>query len=315
MSYKDYYETLEVARTASQDEIAKSFRKLARKFHPDVNHQPGAEDRFKQLNEAYDTLKDPERRKLYDRYGAAWKAISEGRQPPPGAENARFDFRDFGFGGAGGGASGFEGRDIGSIFEQFFGGRPTDGRSSRPRSRAPRRGEDHVAPLEITVEDAFHGGSREIGVRDESGQTTRLQVRIPGGVRSGQKIRLAGKGGAGAQGGLPGDLLLEVQFLPDGRFRLEGDDVHTVLQVSPWEAALGATVTLQTLEGEVRLKVPPCSSSGRSIRLKERGYPRKEAGRGDLFATVQVVLPDALSERERELFEQLQQASTFHPRG
>lgn len=317
MSYKDYYEMLGVPRTASQDELQKAYKKLARKHHPDVNKEPGAEDRFKSMNEAYDVLKDPEKRKLYDKYGAAWKAISEGRQPPPGTggEQVRFDFRDFDFGGAGGPQS-IDPNDLGSIFEQFFGGQVDGGRPGRRRARAPRRGEDRESVLEIGVADAFSGGPRDLGIRDpETGQTTRLTVRIPGGVRSGQRIRLAGKGGPGGAGAPPGDLYLVVKVVSDGRFRLEGDDLYTNLPITPWEAALGTTAALPTLDGEVRLKVPPGSSSGRNIRLRGKGYPREQNGdRGDLYATLQIVVPESLSARERELFEQLQEASAFRAR-
>jgi curved DNA-binding protein len=315
VSYKDYYEVLGVARGTSQDELQKAYRTLARKHHPDVSKEKGAEDRFKSINEAYDVLKDPEKRKLYDKYGPAWKAISEGRQPPPGTEQVRFDFRDFGFDGAGAPQS-FDPNDLGSIFEQFFGGQVEGMRPGRRRARGPRRGEDRESILEIGVSDAFTGGARDLGIRDpETGQTSRLTVRIPGGVRTGQRIRLAGKGGPGGAGGAPGDLYLVVRVVPDARFRLDGDDVHAALPVTPWEAALGATVPFATLDGEVRLKVPAGSSSGRSIRLRGKGYPTEKDGeRGDLYATVQIMVPETLSTRERELFEQLQEASSFRAR-
>lgn len=321
MSYKDYYEALGVARAASQEELQKAYKKLARKYHPDVNKEAGAEDRFKSINEAYDVLKDPEKRRLYDKYGAAWKAISEGRQPPPGTDQVPFDFQGFGFdgfGGGGAGPGGIDPNDLSSIFEQFFGGQVEGmpgARGARRRARGPRRGGDRESVLEIGASDAFQGGSRDLAIRDpDTGQTARLTVRIPGGVRTGQRIRLAGKGGAGAAGGPPGDLFLEVKVVPDARFRLEGDDVYTTLPITPWEAALGTTASLATLDGEVRIKVPAGSSSGRNIRLRGKGYPTKDGGRGDLYATVQIVVPESLSDRERELFEQLQQASSFHAR-
>ncbi|AKF06115.1 DnaJ C-terminal domain-containing protein [Sandaracinus amylolyticus] len=311
MSYKDYYEALGVSRSTTQDELQKAYKKLARQYHPDVNKEPGAEDRFKSINEAYDVLKDPEKRSLYDKYGPAWKAISEGRQPPPGTENVRFDFGDLG----GFGGQGFDPNDLGSIFEQFFGGQVEGMRGARRRPRGPRRGDDRETVLEIGVSDAFAGGARDLGIRDpETGQTQRLTVRIPGGVRTGQRIRLAGKGGQGSPGAPPGDLFLEVKVVPDARYRLEGDDLHVTLPITPWEAALGATVPLVTLDGEVRLKVPPGTSSGRNIRLREKGYPRKEGARGDLYATVQIVVPESLTPREKELFEELQKASQFRAR-
>lgn len=314
MSYKDYYDALGVSRSASQDEVAKAYKNLARKYHPDVNKEPGAEDRFKSINEAYDVLKDPQKRSLYDKYGAAWKAISEGRQPPPGTENVHFDFGDLG--GMGGfGAQGIDPNDLGSIFEQFFGGQVEGMRGARRRPRGPRRGEDRESVLEIGVAEAFSGGTRDLAIRDpETGQTSRVSVKIPGGVRTGQRIRLAGKGGSGALGGSPGDLFLEIKLASDERFRLEGDDLYVSLPVTPWEAALGATVPLATLDGEVRLKVPPGTSSGRNIRLREKGYPRKDGGRGDLYATVQIAVPASLTPRERELFEELQKVSAFRAR-
>jgi curved DNA-binding protein len=317
VSYKDYYEVLGVSRSASTDELQKAFKKLARQWHPDVNKEPGAEDRFKAISEAYDVLKDPEKRKLYDKYGAAWKAISEGRQPPPGTEQVRFDFRDFGFGGMGGQAQTIDPNDLGSIFEQFFGGQVEGMRpGARRRARGPRRGEDRETTLELGVSDAFVGGPRELGLRDpETGQTTHLTVRIPGGVRTGQRIRLAGKGASGLSGGQPGDLYLIVHVVSDARFRMEGDDLYAVLKVTPWEAALGATVPLATLDGEVRLKVPAGSSSGRNIRLRSKGYPMaNDGGRGDLYATVQIAVPESLSARERELFEELAKVSSFTAR-
>ena len=311
MSYKDYYEALGVTRSATQEELQKAYKKLARQYHPDVNKEPGAEDRFKSINEAYDVLKDPEKRSLYDKYGPAWKAISEGRQPPPGTENVRFDFGDLG----GFGAQGIDPNDLGSIFEQFFGGQVEGMRGGRRRARGPRRGDDRESVLEIGVSEAFAGGARDLGIRDpETGQTQRLTVRIPGGVRSGQRIRLAGKGGQGSPGAPPGDLFLEVKVVADARYRLEGEDLYVGLPITPWEAALGATVPLATLDGEVRLKVPPGTSSGRNIRLREKGYPGKDGTRGDLYATVQIVVPESLSDREKELFEELQKESSFRAR-
>ncbi|MFO0708741.1 MAG: DnaJ C-terminal domain-containing protein [Sandaracinus sp.] len=327
MSYKDYYEVLGVTRSASKDDVQSAFRKLARKYHPDVSKEPKAEDRFKEINEAYEVLKDEEKRRLYDKYGPAWKAVSEGRQPPPGMDDVRFDF-----GGMGG--QGFEGADIGSIFEQFFaqqqtgfgggnvggagfggfGGAGPQGFGGRGR-RGPARGKDIEATLELRIEEAWKGGPRELGLRDEtSGGVQKLTVKIPAGVRDGQKIRLKDKGQRGPMGGPPGDLLLEVKLHADERFRLEGQELHTSVSVTPWEAALGASVEVATLEGEVRLKIPAGSSSGRQIRLRGKGYPRADGERGDLFATVQIKVPSELSERERELFEELAKVSGFKAR-
>lgn len=325
MSYKDYYEVLGVSRSASKDDVQSAFRKLARKYHPDVSKEPKAEDRFKEVNEAYEVLKDDDKRRLYDKYGQAWKAVSEGRQPPPGMDDVRFDFGRGPFGAQGGS---FDPGDLGSIFEQFFaqqqagaqggggfggfvGGQPGVGGRAR---RGPSRGADIEASLELGVADAFRGGPRELSLRDEQGQVQKLTVKVPAGVRSGQKIRLKEKGQRGPMGGPAGDLLLEVKLVPDDVFRVEGEALHTTVSIAPWEAALGASVEVPTLEGEVRLKVPAGSSSGRQIRLRGKGYPRADGERGDLFVVVQIRVPSELSEREKELFEELAAVSTFKAR-
>lgn len=318
MSYKDYYEVLGVQRGASSDEMQKAFRTLARKYHPDRNKDPKAEDRFKEINEAYEVLKDDKKRALYEQYGPAWKAISEGRQPPPGAENVRFDFGDMG------GAQGMNPNDLQAIFEQMFagGGGQVGGFGGIPGmggrgfgARAPRqtRGRDLESTFEVGIEEAFRGGSREIGLSDaESGETTRITFKIPAGVRDGQKIRLAGKGHPGARG--PGDLYLTVKLVADERFRFEGADLITPLRVTPWEAALGAVAPLTTLDGEVKLKVPAGTSSGRRIRLRGKGYPREDGERGDLYAALEIAVPETLSDREKELFEALAKESAFKAR-
>lgn len=316
MSYKDYYELLGVQRGASADEMQKAFRTLARKWHPDRNKEPKAEERFKEINEAYEVLKDDKKRALYDQYGPAWKAISEGRQPPPGAENARFDFGDFG-------AQGIDPNDLQSIFEQMFagggqmggmGGIPgMGGRGFGGRAQRQTKGRDLESTIEIGIGEAFRGGSREIGISDaQTGEVNRITFKIPAGVRDGQRIRLAGKGHPGARG--PGDLYLTVKLAADEHFRFEGSDLVTPLVVSPWEAALGTVAALTTLDGEVKLKVPAGTSSGRRIRLRGKGYPGEGGARGDLFAALEIAVPESLSDRERELFEELAKTSTFKPR-
>lgn len=318
MSYKDYYQILGVPRDASEADIQKAFRALARKFHPDVSKDPKAEDRFKEINEANDVLKDAEKRKLYDRYGTAWKAISEGRQPPPGTERVRFDF---------GGMPGAEQGDLGSLFEQFFsgqfagapfggpmgGGGPFAAPGFGGRGRGPRRGGDAESTIELGVEEAFIGGPRDLSIHTEGQGTSKVTLKIPPGVRDGQKIRLGGRGSPGAMGGPAGDLFLEVKLVPDERFRMEGDDVVTALRITAWEAALGATVPVRTLDGEVKVKVPPGSSTGRRIRLKERGYPTA-SGRGDLYVAIEVAVPGEISAEEKRLYEELAKISRFDPR-
>lgn len=308
MSYKDYYEVLGVQRGASAEEMQKAFRSLARKWHPDRNKEPKAEDRFKEINEAYEVLKDDKKRGLYDQYGPAWKAISEGRQPPPGAENARSDF-----GGMGG--QGIDPNDLQSIFEQMFAG-GAGGMGGRGFGRAQARqtkGRDLESSIEVGIEEAFRGGAREIGLSDpQTGEITRITFKVPAGVRDGQRIRLAGKGHPGARG--PGDLYLTVKLAPDARFRFEGGDLITALPVTPWEAALGTVAPLTTLDGEVKLKIPAGTSSGRRIRLRGKGYPREDGERGDLYAALEIVVPETLSDRERELFEELAKISEFKAR-
>jgi curved DNA-binding protein len=317
VAYKDYYQVLEVPRTASEDDVKQAYRKLARKYHPDVSKEKDAEQRFKDLNEANDVLKDPKKRALYDQYGEAWKAAAEGHPPPPDAERgAREDFS----------AEGFEFDpsqygDMGSVFEQFFGGgrfrnaQRGNRYAQRPQGW-PDVGADREATLQLGVEEAFRGGERSISLVDaSSGEERTYNVRIPAGVRSGQRIRLAGQGERGSEGA--GDLYLRVRVVPSDAFRLEGEDdadVATTLPVTPWEAALGASVTLRTLDGSVRVKVPPGSSSGRKIRLKGKGYPRGHGERGDLYAELRIEVPPELGAEERELLERWAALSKFNPR-
>lgn len=313
MTYKDYYTILGVDRSASQDEIQNAYRKLARKYHPDVNKEPGAEDTFKDVGEAYEVLKDPEKRKKYDRYGSAWKAAQEsGGAPPPGYEDVWFDIRgvpDDAFSGV----SGFS-----SFFEQLFGGgaRSAPGAGARDASWSwTMAGADREARLTLSLEDAARGGPRDLSLSDpETSQTKTYTVTIPKGVRPGQRIRLAGLGGKDMGGGQRGDLYLRVEFLPHAVFRLQGRDLYTTIVVTPWEAALGAEATLSTLEGEVRVKIPAGSSTGRRIRLRGKGFPDPQAGAGDLYAEIQIAVPKTLTDDERRLFEELAQCSAFQPR-
>ncbi len=303
MSYVDYYALLEVSRDATQDEINKSYRRLARKYHPDVNPGDDTEARFKQLSEAYEVLKDPEKRALYDQYGPAWQAVSEGRAAPPGSENAYHDFSAAGFDPSQLG-------DLGALFEQMFGGAGHGG-TWNVRSR----GADVQSVIQLSVEDAFTGGERLLSFAVEGGRPKQLRVAIPAGIRNGQQIRLAGQGQPGAHGLPPGDLYLKVEIVASGRFELEGDDAIVTLWLTPWEAALGTTVPLRTLDSEVRLKIPAGSSSSKRVRLRGKGYPRARGGRGDLYVKLQVAIPEQLTPEERRLFEQLAAASQFSPPG
>ena len=292
MRFRDYYETLGVARGASQDDIKRAYRRLARKFHPDVSKESDAEARFKEVGEAYEVLKDSEKRAAYDRFGKDWKHGQEFR-PPPGWE------RQFDFGGGGfSGGSGFS-----DFFETLF------GRDGFAGARGPMRarGGDQSATIEIPLEDAYRGATRNITV---GGRT--LSVRIPKGVTEGQRIRLGGQGGAGAGGGPAGDLYLTVAHAAHPLFRAEGRDVHLKLPVAPWEAALGATVAVPTLGGKVDLKIPRGSRAGRSLRLKGRGFPGRP--NGDQYVTVEIVAPPADSPEAESLYRKMAETMPFDPR-
>ena len=314
MEFKDYYAVLGVPKDASQDDINKAYRKLARRYHPDVNREPNAETRFKEVNEAHAVLGDPEKRPKYDRYGAAWEQVQEGGAPPP-------EYADIfsAFSGAqtdDWGPSAF-GSDFSSFFEHLFGDRVP----RRPRrdvgrgSQAgwTRRGADYEAVISLTLEEAAAGGPREFRLPDaHAGRYRTYKVSIPNGVRPGQRIRLAGQGGQGEGEGPAGDLLLVVDVLPQERFRLEGRDLHTTLPVSPWVAVLGGTIPLDTLAGRVNVKVPPGSASGRKIRLRGKGFPDPQ-GPGDLYAAIEVQVPTQPSAQEKQLFEKLAGVSAFVP--
>jgi curved DNA-binding protein len=304
VGFRDYYETLGVSRDASQDDIRAAYRRLARQNHPDVNKSPEAEERFKEISEAYEVLRDPEKRAQYDRFGQNWR---------PGQDVS--DASGFSGGASGfGGGSGFEnvGFDLGGdsgfsdFFEGLFGQRRGAGRRRGGGFDSfSMRGSDHEAVLELSLHEAARGGKRRIS----HGDGRDFEVDIPAGVRDGQLIRLAGEGGQGTGSGPSGDLLLRVRVRPDRRFRVDGSDVTTDLPVTPWEAALGARVEVPTLDGTARVKVPAGSSSGRKLRLRGQGL-----GGGDLYAVVQIHVPKRLSSEERELFEELAEVSNFNPR-
>jgi curved DNA-binding protein len=315
VSFQDYYEALEVPRDASADDIRRAYRRLARKYHPDVNKEPGAEDRFKQISEAYEVLRDDEKRAQYDRFGENWKA-GQDVSGAGGFEGFRGGGGD-GFRGAGNGFGDvrveFGGGDFSDFFEGLFGQRA--GRSEGPAGRGgfggfSMRGGDQEAVLELSLQEAARGGKRKISLGDGRD----FDVEIPPGVRDGQRIRLAGQGSSGAGGGTPGDLFLRVRLKPDPRFRVEDRNLYVELPVTPWEAALGSEVPVPTLDGSARVRVPPGSSTGRRLRLRGQGLPSPSGSAGDLYAQVAVHVPKKLSKRERELFEQLAQASKFDPR-
>lgn len=293
VGFRDYYEVLGVPRGAGDEEIRSAYRKLAREYHPDVNRDPGAEDRFKEVSEAYEVLRDPEKREKYERLGANWKAGED----VSGAS---------GFGGGAGQGFG-DGDGFSDFFESFFGGRRG---ASGGFEGFSMRGGDQEATIEVTLEEAARGGKRKISLADGRD----FEVQIPPGVRDGQKIRLAGQGGEGASGGPAGDLYLRARIKRHPRFRREDDDLVVEIPVAPWEAALGATVPVPTLHGSAKVKVPAGSSSGRRLRLRGEGMPGPGGRKGDLYASVRVVVPKVLEKRERELFEELAAVSRFDPR-
>ena len=332
VKFKDYYEVLGVKRDAGEEDIKKAYRKLARKYHPDVN--PGdrtAEERFKELNEAYEVLSDHEKRNRYDQLGANWKAGAD-FTPPPGWENVRVDFGDLGdiFGG-GHGPSGFS-----DFFETIFGGR----RGSRPASGVSMRGQDVEAEIALTLEEAHHGTLRTIsfnaterctecrgtGVKGgaicpkcrgtrATPRPKSLEVNIPAGVRDGSVIRLAGQGEPGSGNGPSGDLYLHVRVEQHQLFTITGeDDIQIELPISPWEAALGAKVNVPTIEGPVEMTIPTGAQGGQRLRLRGQGLNRRRGGRGDLYAKLKIVVPPKLTERERELLQKLANESRFDPR-
>ena len=324
MEYRDYYKLLGVSRTASKEEIGKAFKKLARKYHPDLNpNDKEAEGKFKEINEAYEVLKDEKKRKLYDQFGSDWEH-GQNFQPPPGYENMHFGGGGGGFGGGagfsdffetifGGGGGGFRGGfQSGGFSQGDFGG---------GYQRRPRRGADSEASYELTLEEAFRGGKKSITLQEQTSgpdgiprmTTKTLEVTVPAGVKDGQKIRLAGQGNPGLNGGAKGDLYLKIRLMPHHMFKVAESDVILDLPLSPWEAALGTTARIPTLDGAVEMKIPPGIGSGKKLRIKGRGLG-SGAKKGDQYVRIMIQVPERLSAEERDLFEQLQKVSDYKPR-
>jgi curved DNA-binding protein len=300
MKYKDYYAALGVPRDADAEQIKKAYRKLARQHHPDVSKAPQAEAKFKEVAEAYQTLKDPEKRAAYDELGR--RPAGEEFAPPPQWS------REFG-----GGAQSFEDIDLSDLLDALGRGHRGGVGGGARRAAMPMHGRDYETAVRISLEDAHRGTRLNLDLADEGGGRT-LEVTIPPGVSEGQKLRLRGKGGKGRNGGADGDIFLHITLAPHPVFRPDQHDLHFDLALAPWEAALGAEVEVPTLEGPVLLTVPPGTRSGRKLRLRGRGLANGRGGHGDLYATVHIDVPTTLTDGERELFKQLAAMSRFNPR-
>ncbi|AMK12329.1 MAG: DnaJ C-terminal domain-containing protein [Pseudodesulfovibrio sp.] len=324
MEYRDYYKLLGVSRSASKEEIGKAFKKLARKYHPDLNpNDEGAEAKFKEINEAYEVLKDEKKRKLYDQFGSNWEH-GQNFQPPPGYENVHFGGSGFGgggggfsdffetiFGGGGGGGSFRGGFQSGGFSQGDFGG----------YQQRPRRGADSEASYELSLEEAFRGGKKTISLQEQTAgpdgfprmTTKTLEVNVPAGIKDGQKIRLAGQGNPGLNGGSKGDLYLKIKLMPHAMFKVSDSDVVLDLALTPWEAALGTTLRVPTLDGAVEMKIPPGIGSGKKLRIKGRGLG-SGSRKGDQFVRIMIQVPERLTTEERDLMEKLRDVSQFKPR-
>ena len=310
MKFQDYYQTLGVARDASPDDIKRAYRKLARKYHPDLSKEPDAEARFKAIGEANEVLKDPEKRAAYDAVGQQRPGASGDFQPPPGW--------DTGFEFSGRGDEGASAQDHSDFFEALFGRAARGAGARRTGMRVP--GQDHHAKVLIDLEDAFQGAQRSVSLRmpalDDQGhgvmQERTLAITIPKGIRAGQHLRLAGQGGPGLGDGPAGDLFLEIEFNTHKLYRVDGRDVYVDLPLAPWEAALGASVSVPTPDGEVELTIPPNSAAGRKLRLKGKGIPGSVAG--DLYVVLTIALPPAGTEAAKHAYEAFKAAADFDPR-
>ena len=314
MKYQDYYQILGVNRDASAEDIKKAYRRLARKYHPDVSKEASAEERFKEVAEAYEVLRDPEKRAAYDQLGSNWRAGQEFR-PPPGWQSSARGPGGSSFGG------GFGGREFSDFFESLFsnlGGGVGPGFGGTRGFQSP--GQSQTVALEIMLEEAYHGGNRSLQLqlpeRDASGRTSlrtrTLNIKIPAGITTGQKIRLAGQGGAGLGGGPSGDLYLDVTIQPHSLYQVKGRDITLEVPLAPWEAALGCKIDAPTLGGPVTLSIPANARNGQQLRLRGRGLPGQPPG--DQFAVLRIVNPPADTEAARELFQQMARELPFNPR-
>ncbi len=310
MEYKDYYKIMGLSRTASPEEIKRTYRRLARKYHPDVSKEPNAEERFKEISEAYEVLRDPEKRAAYDQLGSGWKTGEEFRPPPEWEQRYWTDSTA---------SSTADFADLGEFFKSIFGG-ASFRRSARTTTGFRRPGESQYVKLVVSLEDSYQGATRTITLQVPEvshqghviSRTRSLRVKIPKGVTQGQQIRLPGQGSPGIGGGHPGDLYLEMVFQPHPFYRAEGKDIYMELPVAPWEAALGTELSVPTLGGEVRVKIPPGSQSDSRLRLKGRGLPGEPPG--DQYIVLQVILPKPKTEAARQAYQHLAEAMPFNPR-
>jgi curved DNA-binding protein len=323
MEFQDYYKILGLSQNASQDEIHRAYRKLARKYHPDVNKDKSAEERFKKINEANEVLKDPEKRKLYDTYGKDWQHGSQQQQywqdnfsRKAGSKGNARTFRFSSDGSFG------ETDDFSEFFKSFFGQGFTHSQQEGGFSSDDMSGGSHEAELTVSLSDVCHGATKPITFQtyetDNNGRITpvtkTLQVKIPKGITNGGVIRLAGQGQKSRDFGAPGDLLLRISIAPDPRFKIEGNDLHTVIAVSPWEAALGARIPIQTIDGSVSLTVPRGSQNGKKLRLRGKGIPRRKGIPGDIIVELEVRMPEHLNNEEEKFFQEIAKKSRFNPR-
>jgi curved DNA-binding protein len=306
MKYKDYYKILGVERSAREDDIKKAYRRLARKYHPDVSKEANAKEKFQEVSEAYETLRDKEKRAAYDSLGSGFRPGQDFRPPPDW-------FDRFG----GGQSEDLGGVDLSDLFESLgaFGratgfGRRAGAREGKFGGRTMAfPGEDYEVPVRLTLEEAYRGTERSVQLDGRS-----FTARIPRGATDGQRLRLRGKGGAGVNGGPPGDLYLQISLEPHPLFRVSGHDLDLEVPLAPWEAVLGAQVDIPTMEGRVTLKIPPGSKAGQKLRLAGKGLPKPGGGHGDLYALLGIAVPTSPTEREKQLFEELRKGSRFNPR-
>ena len=317
----DFYAILGIARDAKPEDIQRAYRKLARTYHPDINKDPAAEERFKEISEAYDVLSDPDTRKRYDTFGPDFRQVPEGVDPATWRRGQAGGRRPTGARSRAAGGpegtwyttSGFGDDDIGIDIDDLLGGMFGAGGGRRRGGWGPIAGADQEVQLELTVEEAYAGGRRSFALQGPDGER-QLEVNIPAGVVDGQRIRLSGQGGRGTEGAKAGDLYFVVRLLPHPRYRVEGRNITVSLPLAPWEAALGASVAVDTPGGEAKVRVPAGSSTGRRLRLKGRGMPNPKGIPGDLYAEVAIMVPKEVTAAERRLFEELSRVSDFDPR-